>query len=128
MSIGAIQDSGNMGAVGPLRLPANTPQPRSAQFQAPTAAGNKAQVQSAAQNQQDKNSPSLEQAVDRLKQFVSTSDAEINFAIDNNSGVQVVKIIDRNTKDVIRQIPSEEAINLAMALDKLQGLFVREKA
>lgn len=127
MSIGAIQDSGNMGAAAAVRLSANTQQARPAQTSSQASRTDTGSEQSANQNRQG-GSLSLEQAVDRLKQFVSTADADINFAIDGNSGVSVVKIVDRSTKDVIRQIPSEEAISLAMALDKLQGLFVREKA
>lgn len=126
MSIGAIQDSGNMGAAA-LRLPTNTQQARPTQAAPPANRVDNGGDQSANQNRQG-GSLSTEQAVERLKQFVSTANTDINFAIDSNSGVSVVKIIDRGTKDVIRQIPSEEAISLAMALDKLQGLFVREKA
>lgn len=127
MSIGAIQDNGNMGAAAAVRLPANAQQARPAQASPQAGRTDTGNEQSANQNRQG-GSLSLEQAVDRLKQFVSTADADINFAIDSNSGVSVVKIVDRSTKDLIRQIPSEEAISLAMALDKLQGLFVREKA
>ncbi|MBL8405358.1 MAG: flagellar protein FlaG [Dechloromonas sp.] len=126
MSIGAIQDSGNMGAAA-VRLPTNTQQARPTQAAPPANRVDNGGDQSANQNRQG-GSLSTEQAVERLKQFVSTANTDINFAIDSNSGVSVVKIIDRGTKDVIRQIPSEEAISLAMALDKLQGLFVREKA
>jgi len=126
MSIGAIQDSGNMGTAAAVRAPAPAAQSRPAQG-AVQAAKVDGQDQSANQSRQG-GSLSLEQAVDRLKQFVSPTDADINFAIDGTSGVPVVKIVDRSTKDIIRQIPSEEAISLAMALDKLQGLFVREKA
>ena len=126
MSIGAIQDSGNMGAAA-VRLPTNTQQARPPQAAPPANRVENGSDQSANQNRQG-GSLSTEQAVERLKQFVSTASTDINFAIDSNSGVSVVKIIDRGTKDVIRQIPSEEAISLAMALDKLQGLFVREKA
>jgi flagellar protein FlaG len=127
MSIGAIQDSGNMGAAAAVRLPTNTQQARPTQAAPQANRADTGSDQSANQNRQG-GSLSVEQAVERLKQFVSTADADINFAIDSNSGVSVVKIVDRSTKDVIRQIPSEEAISLAMALDKLQGLFVREKA
>lgn len=123
MSIGAIQDNGNLGATVATRSATSNPQPRVSQASTQASKVDNGNVQSAKQN-----SLSVEQAVDRLKQFVATSDAEINFAVDNTSGVQIVKIVDRNTKDVIRQIPSEEAISLAMALDKLQGLFVRERA
>jgi len=73
-------------------------------------------------------SPTLEKAVKHLADFVAAASSEINFSIDQSSGVQVVKIMDRNSQEVIRQIPSEEAIHLAQALDKLQGLFVKDKA
>lgn len=126
MNIGAIQDNGSIGGLA-VRLSTNTQQPRPAQATAQVAQTDAGKDQSTNQNRQD-SALSVEQAVDRLKQFVSTTDADINFAIDSKSGVPVVKIIDHSTKDVIRQIPSEEAISLAMALDKLQGLFVREKA
>jgi len=70
----------------------------------------------------------LEDAVSKLTDFVSNIRSEISFSIDENSGTRVVKVLDSQSKEVIRQIPSEEAIVLAQALDKLQGLFVRDKA
>lgn len=71
---------------------------------------------------------SVEDAVKRLTDFVAPTNSEINFSIDEESGVRVVKVLDSQSKEVIRQFPSEEAIQLAMALDKLQGLFVKDKA
>jgi flagellar protein FlaG len=70
----------------------------------------------------------LEEAVQRLSNFVSASQSEISFSIDDVSGVRVVKILDTQSKEVIRQIPSEEAVELARALDKLQGLLIKAKA
>jgi len=67
-------------------------------------------------------------AVEKLSKFVSNIRPEISFSVDEDSGTRVVKIIDRQSKEVVRQIPSEEAIQLAQALDKLQGLFVRDTA
>jgi flagellar protein FlaG len=69
----------------------------------------------------------VEQAVKRMTDFVALTTADINFSIDEASGVQVVKIMDRKTKEVIRQFPSEEAIRIAQALDQLQGVFVKDK-
>lgn len=86
------------------------------------------------QNQQTdngRNSPSrdeVEDAVSRLSKFVAPNQSEINFAVDESSGIRVVKIIDRNSNEVIRQMPSEEAVALARALDKLQGLLIKDKA
>lgn len=71
---------------------------------------------------------SVQDAVKHLTDFVSLTSADISFSIDEASGVQVVKIMDRQSKEVIRQFPSEEAIRIAQALDQLQGVFVRDKA
>lgn len=84
--------------------------------------------QSDKQETPNKQDLSLENAVDRLSKFVSNTKAEINFSIDKESGIQVVKVLDSQSKEVIRQFPSEEVIQLAQALDKLQGLLVKDKA
>ena len=52
----------------------------------------------------------------------------LQFSIDEDIGVTVVKVIDTESKKVIRQIPSEEVIDIAKALDKLQGLLVKQQA
>lgn len=83
------------------------------------------------QSEQNPNSPSREQvdqAVNRLAKFVAPNQSEINFSVDESSGVRLVKIIDKNSNEVIRQMPSEEAVALARALDKLQGLLIKDKA
>jgi flagellar protein FlaG len=65
-------------------------------------------------------------AVANIEQFVAQSARDITFSIDKEAGF-IVKVIDRTSHDVIRQIPSEEVVAIARALDKLQGLFVRDK-
>jgi flagellar protein FlaG len=70
----------------------------------------------------------LQAAVEKMQKFVSMAASDIKFSVDEDSGVTVVKVIDRETKDVIRQIPSEEMLDLAQALDKLQGLLIKQKA
>ncbi|UCV19773.1 flagellar protein FlaG [Ferribacterium limneticum] len=81
-----------------------------------------------AQNENKSSGLSVEDAVKRLADFVAPTQSQINFSIDQDSGVSVVKILDSQSKEVIRQFPSEEAIALAQALDKLQGLLIRDKA
>jgi len=52
----------------------------------------------------------------------------LNFSVDHDLGKVVVKVMDSATKEVIKQIPSEEMLAIARALDKLQGLLVQAKA
>ncbi|PKO33486.1 MAG: hypothetical protein CVU34_13140 [Betaproteobacteria bacterium HGW-Betaproteobacteria-7] len=68
----------------------------------------------------------VREAVDNIQKFVSQTTRDITFSIDQDAGF-MVKVIDRNSQDVIRQIPSEEVVAIARALDKLQGLFLRDK-
>ncbi|MDR1276765.1 MAG: flagellar protein FlaG [Candidatus Accumulibacter sp.] len=70
----------------------------------------------------------LQSALDKIEKFISVAASDINFSIDEESGVTVIKIIDRGTKDVIRQIPTEEMLDISRALDRLQGLFIKNKA
>lgn len=70
----------------------------------------------------------VKQAVEKISNFVSSRQSELSFSIDDSSGSQVVKIMDTQTKQVIRQFPSEEAVAIAHALDKLQGLLIKDKA
>lgn|GEM_PF-657944 len=52
----------------------------------------------------------------------------LNLAVDEDLGRVVVKIVDSETQEVIKQIPSEEALALAKSLSKLKGMFVETKA
>jgi len=74
------------------------------------------------------NKDAIQDATKRLQDFVSEVRGDIQFSMDNDSGKTVVKVVDRNTKEVIRQFPSEEAIELAKALDRFQGLLVKQQA
>lgn len=71
---------------------------------------------------------SVEEAVKRISDFVAPTQSEISFSVDEISGVQVVKVMDSQSNEVIRQFPSKEAIEIARALDKLQGLLIKDKA
>jgi flagellar protein FlaG len=70
----------------------------------------------------------LQTAVEKIQEFIRKSASDIKFTIDEDSGRTVVKVIDRETQEIIRQIPSQETLDLAQALDKLQGLLIRQKA
>ena len=70
----------------------------------------------------------LKAAVEKIQEFVSSTASDIKFSIDEESGQTIVKVVDRETQDVIRQIPSQEMLDLAQALDKLQGLLIKQKA
>lgn len=70
----------------------------------------------------------VEQAVKEVNEFVQPINNALSFSLDQESDKMVVKVIDQGTKEVIRQIPSEEMLALAKALDTMKGLLVQQKA
>jgi flagellar protein FlaG len=52
----------------------------------------------------------------------------VEFSVDEQSGRTIVRVVDRNTKEIIRQMPSQETLEIAQALDKAQGVLIRQKA
>jgi len=85
-------------------------------------------------NQTAPSAAELGEAVESINQFVNAQMRTLNFSVDENSGKAVVKVIDFETKDVIRQIPGEEVLKMASAIKKLQddlgsatGLLINSK-
>lgn len=52
----------------------------------------------------------------------------VEFAIDSDSSRVIVKVVDQKTREVLRQMPSEEALEIAKALDLSKGLLISQKA
>jgi flagellar protein FlaG len=71
---------------------------------------------------------SIEQAVDRVRKVVEAKARDLQFAIDEDSGRRIVRVVDTVTKEIIRQIPSDEMLAISRALDKLHGLLLEQEA
>lgn len=63
-----------------------------------------------------------------IQEFVQSVRRNINFAVDDGSGRVVVKVTDSGSGDVIRQIPSEEALKLAENLSEVRSLLFKAEA
>ena len=58
----------------------------------------------------------LEEAVNRINDYVQSVQRDLSFSMDDASGRTVIKVMDRASGEVIRQIPSEEVLALATYL------------
>lgn len=87
------------------------------------------QADSSAQRQrQDQQDPGkVQEAVKNANDFFQIAKRTLQFAIHEDDGRVVVQIKDEKTGQVVRQIPSEEALELAKRLDELSGLLFKEK-
>lgn len=70
----------------------------------------------------------VKQAVKDINAAMQSMSSNLEFSIDEDSEQPVVRVIDSQTGDLIRQIPSKEALEISKALDKVQGLLVRQQA
>jgi flagellar protein FlaG len=70
----------------------------------------------------------LKDATDKANEFVKSINQELQFSVDKDTGKTVVKVMDKQTGDVVRQIPSIEMLELAKAMDTLHGLIIRKQA
>lgn len=77
---------------------------------------------------QDVSREQVEDAVATIQEFVQSVRRSINFAVDDGSGRVVVKVTDAGSGDVIRQIPSEEALKLAENLSEVRSLLFKAEA
>ncbi len=70
----------------------------------------------------------IKQAVEDIQETVGNLAHNLRFLVDNDTGKTIIKVMDAHTEEIIRQIPTEEAIEIARTLDKVQGLLFNGKA
>lgn len=59
----------------------------------------------------------VQAAVAQMNEYIQSTQRDLNFTYDPNSGETVVKVLDRATQEVIRQIPDEIFLRLAQQMD-----------
>lgn len=68
----------------------------------------------------------LKSSVDAINRFLENNN-EVHFSIDEDSGVSVIKVIDTETKKILRQFPSEQSLEISKNLTT-KGLLIDSEA
>ncbi|MCG5501472.1 flagellar protein FlaG [Ectothiorhodospira lacustris] len=72
---------------------------------------------------------SLDAAVEQINDFVQVIQRDLEFSIDDDTGRTIVKVLDRHTQELIRQVPPEEFLAMVAHLEEVkEGLLVKEQA
>jgi flagellar protein FlaG len=90
-----------------------------------------APVQTVNAVQQSAKTPSMDEvneAVKQLNNAMKTMSQGLEFSVDHDVDKIVVKVVDQQTQEVLRQMPTQEALEIAKAMDRVQGLLIRQKA
>lgn len=69
-------------------------------------------------------STELVQAVEKINRKLIESNIDLHFRVDDTTHETVVSVIDRESGDVLRQFPSEEALKFAHALVMQRGTLI----
>lgn len=64
----------------------------------------------------------LDNAVSKLNDFVQNVQRDLQFEVNNELGETIVRVVDQETREVIRQIPDEVAMRLAEKLQQDEPL------
>lgn len=69
----------------------------------------------------------VKSAVSEIEKFMTSTRRNLEFSMDEESGKIVVKVIASETGEVIRQLPSEEALRIANSLSDVNSLLFDAK-
>lgn len=118
-----------------VRLNASYPAPAAAAAQQEKTAEQGASEQAysvsslaaVAKDQKEPDAAELQEAVRGLQDYVQSLQRNLEFSLDDSTGKVVVKVVARDSGEVIRQIPSQTALELAKSLQSVNSLLFDEK-
>jgi flagellar protein FlaG len=70
----------------------------------------------------------VKEAVEQIQRNNVASSTDLQFSVDSATGRTIVSIVDAETGEVVRQIPTEEIMKMARSLERMQGLLFTGKA
>lgn len=66
----------------------------------------------------------LEEMAQQLQDFMGEMNRSLQFKVDEDSGRDVIKVLDKNSGEVIKQYPSEEVLSLVSKLSESAGILI----
>jgi flagellar protein FlaG len=70
----------------------------------------------------------VKSAVATVKEALKPVGGGLEFNVDQTNGKTIVRVVDLDTQQIIRQIPSEEMVELSRVLERLEGLLFSKHA
>ena len=69
----------------------------------------------------------IKSVVDEVNAFVQNMQRNLSFTVDEELGQAIISVKDKETDEVIRQIPSEELVVLRKKMDDVTGILFETK-
>ena len=94
---------------------------------AAASAGLKAQAVEAVSANSPAVRAELQEAVGAANEKLLQRGQKLDIGVDEESGTIVIRVSDQKTGEMIRQMPSEEALRITRSIDRLTGILVDQK-
>lgn len=73
------------------------------------------------------NETTVEKAISNANNFLKGSFREINYGIHEKTRQLIIKVVDTETKEVVREIPPEKALDVLANIWEMAGILVDKK-
>jgi len=70
----------------------------------------------------------VQEAAKRIEEFVQSVGRALSFSVDSSTGRSILRVVDPQSGEVVRQLPPEEVLRVARAVDFMQGVLVNHRA
>lgn len=69
----------------------------------------------------------FQRALEKVNKALQGIDTKLEYSVHEKSGEIMVKVINQETNEVLREIPPEKFLDLVVKLQELSGIFIDEK-
>lgn len=116
-----------------IRYETDSPEPPLVQPVVKSEAGTKSEGIGSNKTGQDRNltqqDPGVtKKLVNEIQSYLDNLDIQLQFRFREKTGDMVVRVLDRESGDVIRQLPPEDLLDLRDKLNELRGVLFDKKA
>ncbi len=91
------------------------------------AGGQQQQAQSGSKAQQQQQSEQLKKAIAEMNKKINNSNEEAVFGVHEDTNRIMIKIMDKDTKEVIKEFPPEKTLDMIAKIWEMAGILVDEK-
>lgn len=118
-----LQSKGNSESVGRVQKQSAIGAPAEAQSPIQETVGKQGALTAPVDQRQ------IGEAVENLNQYAQSVQRQLEFSVDEESGKTIIRVIDAETGETIRDIPPEEVLNMQKKLKETSDqLFNREES
>jgi flagellar protein FlaG len=70
----------------------------------------------------------MQVAAQQIQGYLKDSGRNLNVTLDESTGKYVARVVNPETGEVVRSLPSEETLRIARNIDQMRGMLVNQRA